>query len=97
MGANLVVSNMMGPPIPLYFGGARVEAVYPMGPIGEGFGLNITVLSNLDRLDVGVLSCPEIVPDVWEVASGFGQAVEELTIAAEKRRAAEARPPDPTD
>ena len=93
MGANLVVSNMMGPPIPLYFGGARVEAVYPMGPIGEGFGLNITVLSNLDRLDIGVLGCPEIVPDVWEIATGFDQAVGELTIAAEKRRAAEARPP----
>jgi WS/DGAT/MGAT family acyltransferase len=87
MGANLVVSNMMGPPMALYFGGARVEAVYPMGPVGEGFGLNITVLSNLDRLDIGVLSCPEIVPDVWEIADGFAQAVGELRIAAEKRSA----------
>jgi diacylglycerol O-acyltransferase len=87
MGANLVVSNMMGPPIALYFGGASVEAVYPMGPIGEGFGLNITVLSNRDRLDIGVLSDPDIVPDIWEIANGFSRAVGELVIAAEKHSA----------
>jgi WS/DGAT/MGAT family acyltransferase len=86
-GANLVVSNMMGPPIALYFGGAAVEAVYPMGPIGEGFGLNITVLSNRDRLDVGVLSDPAVVPDLWEIASGISRAVGELLIAAEKQSA----------
>jgi WS/DGAT/MGAT family acyltransferase len=83
-GANLVGSNMMGPPVPLYFGGARVEAVYPMGPVGEGLGLNFTVLSNMGRLDVGVLAGPEIVPEVWEVAEGFGSAVAELCLAAEK-------------
>lgn len=87
LGANLVISNMRGPGMALYFGGARVEAVYPMGPVGEGLGLNITVLSNRDRLDVGVLSCPEIVPDLSEIADGFAQAVGELRIAAEKRGA----------
>jgi WS/DGAT/MGAT family acyltransferase len=87
-GANLVVSNMMGPPVPLYFGGARVEAVYPMGPVGEGLGLNFTVLSNMGRLDVGVLACPDIVPEVWALAEGFGRAVAELRLAAEKREGA---------
>jgi WS/DGAT/MGAT family acyltransferase len=86
-GANLVVSNMRGPSMPLYFGGARVEAVYPMGPVGEGLGLNLTVLSNVDRVDMGVLTCPEIVPDPWEIAEGFGRAVGELRVAADKHRA----------
>jgi WS/DGAT/MGAT family acyltransferase len=84
---NLIVSNMMGPPVPLYFGGARVEAVYPMGPVGEGIGLNLTVLSNMGRLDIGVLACRESVPDVWEIAEGFAQAVAERGVAAEKRMA----------
>ncbi len=79
---NLAVSNMMGPPIPLYFGGARVEAVYPMGPVGEGMGLNITVLSNMGRLDVGVLTCRELVPEPWELAEGIARAVEDLERAA---------------
>ncbi len=83
--ANLIVSNMMGPPVPLYFGGARVEAVYPMGPVGEGVGLNLTVLSNMGRLDIGVLACRESVPDVWEITEGFARAVADLGLAAEKR------------
>jgi WS/DGAT/MGAT family acyltransferase len=82
---NVLLSNMRGPPVPLYFGGARVEAVYPMGPVGEGLGLNVTVLSNMGRLDVGVLTCRELVPDPWEIAEGFTRAVADLEAAAEKR------------
>ena len=86
---NLAVSNMRGPPIPLYFGGARVEAVYPMGPVGEGMGLNLTVLSNMGRLDVGVLACRELVPDPWEIADDFAQCVRELELLAQKLEGAE--------
>jgi WS/DGAT/MGAT family acyltransferase len=86
--ANLVVSNMMGPPLPLYFGGARVEAVYPMGPVSEGMGLNLTVLSNMGRVDLGVLACRECVRDPQEIADGFARAVGELRIAADKKLAA---------
>jgi WS/DGAT/MGAT family acyltransferase len=82
---NVVVSNMMGPPVPLYFGGARVEAVYPMGPVAEGIGLNITLLSNMGRLDVGVLTCREVVPDPEAVTEAFARALEDLQRAAEGR------------
>jgi len=84
---NVLLSNVMGPPIPLYFGGALVEAVYPMGPCGEGMGLNVTVLSNMGRLDIGVLTCTEAVPDPWEITRAFSQAVGDLLLAAEKREA----------
>jgi WS/DGAT/MGAT family acyltransferase len=86
--ANLVVSNMPGPPVPLYMAGARVAAIYPMGPIGEGMGLNITVLSNMDRVDVGLLACADTVPGLWRIAEGFEAAVDELTTAAKARAAA---------
>jgi diacylglycerol O-acyltransferase len=82
---NLVVSNMMGPPVPLFFGGALVEAIYPMGPVGEGVGLNITLLSNMGRLDVGVLACRELVPDPWEISEGITRALAMLSAAAELR------------
>jgi WS/DGAT/MGAT family acyltransferase len=85
--ANVVVSNMMGPPVPLYFGGARVEAVYPMGPVAHGIGLNLTLMSNMGRIDLGVMACPERVPDPWAVTQGFTQAVAELRLAAEKLEA----------
>ena len=86
--ANLVVSNMIGPPIPLYLAGARVEAIYPMGPVAEGTGLNITVLSNMNRVDVGLLACKETVPHLWRIAEGFEDAVRELKLAAERAMAA---------
>ena len=75
---SLVVSNMPGPPIPLYSAGARVDAVFPLGPLLPGAGLNITVLSNMGALDVGMLCCPDLVPDVWEIADGFPAAIATL-------------------
>jgi WS/DGAT/MGAT family acyltransferase len=83
---NCVVSNMRGAPFPLYFAGAQVLATYPMGPAGDGVGLNITVLSNMGRLDFGVLAAGETV-DVWELADGFTAAVGELRQIAEKELA----------
>jgi len=84
---NCVVSNMRGAPFPLYFAGARVLATYPMGPVGDGVGVNITVLSNMGRLDFGVLAARDTVPDVWGLADGFGAAVAELRAIAEQRSA----------
>jgi WS/DGAT/MGAT family acyltransferase len=75
---NLIVSNVPGPPVPLYTAGAQIAGVYPLGPLLEGAGLNITVMSNMDHVDVGVIACRELVPDVWDIADGFADAVFEL-------------------
>lgn len=87
---NLVVSNVPGPPVPLYAAGARVKGVIPFGPLLEGAGLNLTVLSNMGNVDFGVIACRELVPDVWDIADGFGEAVTALTKRADE--AAAARP-----
>ena len=39
--------------MPLYFLGGEVTAMYPLGPIFHGSGLNITVMSLAGNLDVG--------------------------------------------
>jgi diacylglycerol O-acyltransferase len=75
---NLVVSSVPGPPVPLYIAGATLEATYPMGPLIEGSGLNVTVLTNLGNVDVGILACPDLVPDVADLARGFEAGVAEL-------------------
>lgn len=79
---NLVVSNVPGPQMPLYFLGAEVEALYPLGPIFHGAGLNITVMSLYGTLNVGLISCPELIPDLWDMADGFGAGIKELLAAA---------------
>jgi len=78
---NLVVSNVMGPPIPLYLAGAQVQAIYPMGPLLTGAGMNLTVLSNLDRLDVGIMACPDLVDDPWSLVESLAPCLEELAAA----------------
>lgn len=83
---NLVVSNVPGPQIPLYFLGAEVEAMYPLGPIFHGSGLNITVMSLNGRLNVGLISCPELLPDLWDMADGFVSGMGELLAATKTRR-----------
>jgi diacylglycerol O-acyltransferase / wax synthase len=79
---NLVVSNVPGPRVPLYFLGAEVKAMYPLGPIFHGSGLNITVMSLNGKLDVGLISCPELLPDLWDLADDFAVGMEELLAAA---------------
>jgi diacylglycerol O-acyltransferase / wax synthase len=75
---NLVVSNVPGPQIPLYLLGCEVKAMYPLGPIFHGSGLNITVMSLNGKLDVGIISCPELLPDLWDMADDFAIELAEL-------------------
>jgi hypothetical protein len=49
-----------------------------MGPIMDGAGLNITVLSYRDHIDIGFLADADLVPDIWEVAAQVEPAFEEL-------------------
>jgi len=79
---NAIVSNVPGPPIPLYLAGARVVATYPMGPLIANTALNLTVLSQSGDLDVGVIACPDLVDDVEAIAEGFVAGVAELRAAA---------------
>jgi diacylglycerol O-acyltransferase len=80
---NLIVSNVPGPPIPLYFAGCRLTALYPLGPIMDGAGLNLTVLSNLDRIGFGFISCRELMPQLWDLADAVPTALAELVAAAD--------------
>lgn len=61
---NVVVSNVPGPREPLYYAGALMEANYPVSMISDGMGLNITLHSYRDHLDFGLISCPELIPDL---------------------------------
>ncbi|MFI5509259.1 wax ester/triacylglycerol synthase family O-acyltransferase [Mycobacterium sp. NPDC051804] len=75
---NLVLSNVPGPQQPLYFLGCAITAQYPFGPIVIGAGLNVTVMSLNGRLGIGVISCPDLVSDVWDLADEFPVALDEL-------------------
>ena len=54
----------------------------PLGPVMEGAGLNITVMSYMDSVDVGLIACRELMPDLWDLASDFVDSMDELQKAA---------------
>ena len=69
--ANLVISNVAGIPVQLYFAGAKVVSYYPVSIPAHSMALNVTVQSYNGRLDYGLIACRRAVPDVNDLADGL--------------------------
>jgi len=82
---NVIVSNIPGPDFPLYLAGARMEAMYPFGPIMEGAGVNVTVFSYQGTMYFGILACWDLVPDVERIAAGLHDSLDALVKEADRR------------
>lgn len=61
--ANVIISSVPGPPVPLWCAGERIVRASPMGPLMFNQALNITLLGYCDTLEFGVLGCARRVPD----------------------------------
>ncbi len=62
--ANLMVSSVPGPPIPLWLSGHRVLSAAPVGPLLGPISLNITVLGFEQNLEFGLLASAAVMPDL---------------------------------
>jgi diacylglycerol O-acyltransferase / wax synthase len=80
--ANVVISNVPGPQMPLYMAGAKMSSYYPVSIVVHGLGLNITVQSYNGWLDFGFIACSKAVPDVRKMAGYLREAHQELLQAA---------------
>lgn len=78
---NLVVSSVPGPPGDLHLAGARLERLYPLGPIITGMALNVTAISAGDALHVGLVGCRKVVPGLSELADALPRALADLADA----------------
>ncbi|MGV1007296.1 MAG: wax ester/triacylglycerol synthase family O-acyltransferase [Dermatophilaceae bacterium] len=79
---NVVVANLRGPAKPLALTGAPVTGLWPVAFLTPGVGLNITVQSYTDRLCLGVMGCPDLLPDLGSLPGHFLEAVAELASAS---------------
>lgn len=61
---NLVISNVPGPREPLYWHGAKLDALYPASVLIDGQALNITLTSYLNKLEVGITACRHALPRI---------------------------------
>lgn len=79
---NISVSNVPAPPVQWYLGGARVKAMYGVPPVMHGIGLHAGVSSLNGKLDIGLASCPELLPDLWSLADRIPAVLREILNAA---------------
>jgi diacylglycerol O-acyltransferase len=89
---NLVISNVPGPRQPVYLAGAQLSHQFPVSIVTDGQGLNITVVSYLDRLDFGFIVDRDLVPDVWDLAD---MHIDEIGRLFEASGAEWVEPPEP--
>ncbi|SDC97762.1 WS/DGAT/MGAT family O-acyltransferase [Rhodococcus tukisamuensis] len=59
---NVMISNVPGPGMPLYWNGARLTALYPLSIAVDGQALNITITSTDDEIAFGITGCRRSVP-----------------------------------
>jgi diacylglycerol O-acyltransferase / wax synthase len=80
--ANVVISNVPGPPVPLYMAGARMVTNYPASIVVHGMALNITVQSYDQSLDFGLMADAAAMPDVRSLADALNIAFDDLRALA---------------
>ncbi|MBX7433963.1 wax ester/triacylglycerol synthase family O-acyltransferase [Mycobacterium sp. Y57] len=74
--ANLVISNVPGPRAPLYCAGRQIHEHYPVSTISDSLGLNVTVFSYVDRLEIGLVGDRDLVADLPGLADAFDKELQ---------------------
>jgi WS/DGAT/MGAT family acyltransferase len=80
--ANVTVSNVRGPSVPLYMAGARMQMFLPVSAIYSGLGLNVTGVSYHGTFWVCFVSCRTMMPDPAFFAECLKESFDELAAAA---------------
>lgn len=81
--ANMTVSNVRGPDVPLYLAGAKAMCFYPVSIPTNGIGLNLTGVSYNRVMWLSMVSCREMVPDPGFFIECMQAAWDELLAAAD--------------
>ncbi|MFZ0324883.1 MAG: wax ester/triacylglycerol synthase family O-acyltransferase [Actinomycetes bacterium] len=79
---NLVVTNVPGPQVPLFLGGARMLEAYPVVPLAKGQALTIGVTSYDGTVFFGLYGDREAMSDLEVLAESLLDALDELDPAA---------------
>jgi WS/DGAT/MGAT family acyltransferase len=78
----LNVSNVPGPPGPLYVMGARVASLDGVAEVAQAHALRVSARSSLGRLSFGLCADPDVVPDLDLIIEGMRRSIEDLLAPA---------------
>ena len=79
---NCVVTNVPGPQVPLYFGGAKLVGHYGLGVVYDGMGLMFPVYSYCGQIMISITACREMVPDPEFLAECLQDSYDDLKALA---------------
>ncbi|AXK89520.1 WS/DGAT/MGAT family O-acyltransferase [Nocardia farcinica] len=79
---NIVISNVPGPRVPMYWQGARLDGNYPLSIVLDGQAVNITVSSRDAYLDFGIVGCRRSVPHLQRLLGHLEDGLTDLEKAA---------------
>ena len=84
---NVMISNVPGPSGPVYLGGARQRAQFPIVGVIDGIGLNITVFSYQDSLEFGIVVDRDQLDDPWPILAALRGGLQQLVDVADDHSA----------
>ena len=73
---NIVISNVPGPKETLYWNGLQLQSVYPASVVFDGQALNITLTSYLNKLEVGLVACQDLLPHIEHLLNYMAEEIE---------------------
>ncbi len=85
--ANVAISNVPGPQVPLYLAGAQMKTFFPVSIITHGLALNITVQTYCGSIDFGIVACKQAVPDLNDLGTAIEGGFDELVALAQAKSA----------
>ncbi len=76
--ATAVMTNVPGPPIPLYLAGQEIKDIMFWVPQAGRLGLGVSILSYAGKVFVGVATDAGLVPDPGRIVEGFHEEFADL-------------------
>lgn len=92
---NLVITNVPGPPMPVYFGGARLASVFGTAPVLDGMGLILVIFSQAGRISIGITAAENALSNVTAFEADLDASFQELVELAASDAEDEAADTDP--
>jgi diacylglycerol O-acyltransferase len=77
-----VLTNVPGPPIPVYLAGKRVDGMVGWAPLSGDQPMSFTIYSYDGKVFVGIACDADLVPDHEQIVDGFAPAFQRLSAAA---------------